>query len=176
MRSAGDARGEGLGQPAAYLAAYAFMMSAASYLLNLAVPTHTLAALGVPFAAWAICSGFTNVFWISLASSALGRGCGTLVALITAGLMLLSGSWFGIPYTWFCLCGIASYLAMGVLTETLNGGLGNLAALAINLAALGAGFGAWPSPYVALIAAAAYATGWLGWRAGRRVAEALLRA
>ncbi len=176
MRSAGDARGEGLKQPVAYVAAYAFMISAVSYLLNLTVPTHTLSALGVPFAAWAICSGFTNVFWISFASSTLGRGCGTLVALITAGLMLLSGSWFGIPYTWFCVCGILSYLAMGVVTEAVNGGFGNLAALAVNLAALGAGFGAWPSPYIALIAAASYATGWIGWRLGSRVSSAILRA
>ncbi len=169
MSTAGSAPGS-LGVEARSLG-IAFLMAVISYLLNLAMPSHVLDVLKVPFAAWALYSGFINITWVSLARNSLGRGYGVIVSLITAGLLLMRGEWFGIPYTWFCAAGISSFIAMGALTELVNGGVGNLACLAINWVALGLGFNAWPSPYVALIAPATYLTGYLGDRLARALAS-----
>ncbi len=153
-----------------------FMFSSASYFLNLAIPARSLAFTGVPFAAWSILSGFTNVFWVSLAHKLLGKGYGVLTAVIASSLILLQGSWFGISYPpWYGAYGVLSYVVMGVLTEFVNGGLGNLACAVINWVALGITFGVWPSYSVVIIASATYVTGWLGSKLGGLVISKLLK-
>ncbi len=140
-----------------------FMFSAASYFLNLAVPARSLAFTGVPFAAWSILSGFTNVFWVGLAHKLLGKGYGILTATIASALILLQGSWFGITYPpWYGAYGVLSYLVLGVLTEFINGGVGNLGCVIVNWVALGITYGVWPSLWIVAIAPTTYFTGWLG--------------
>ncbi len=153
-----------------------FAAAAISYLLNASYPQRILASTGVPFAAWGILSGFTCVLWISLAREVGGRGCGVLTAILTAALILLGGSWFGVVYPpWIGAVGIASFAAMGLATEFVSGGLGSVLGLAINWLWLGAVFDAWPRSiiFTILIAIASFASGEAGSRLGKLFGEKL---
>jgi len=154
----------------------ALVAASVSYLLNASYPQRVLAFTGVPFAAWGILSGFTCVLWIALASEVGGRGCGSLSSILTAALILLGGSWFGVSYPPIVgVAGVASFAIMGISTEFVSGGLGALLCLAVNWLWLGTIFGAWPRNLAAavLIAIATFASGEAGSRVGRYLGRKL---
>ncbi len=154
-----------------------FIAAAISYLLNASYPQRILSFTGVPFAAWGILSGFTCVFWISLAREVGGRGCGILCSALTAALILLGGSWFGVSYPYIVgVIGLASFIVMGIFTELISGGLGAALCLVINWLWLGLIFGAWPqnAAMSVLMVVATFASGEIGSRLGRALGRRIL--
>ncbi len=114
----------------------ALVLGYASYnllTLNLKPIFDTYIPLVAPFKSLAIVGGFLYVFWVSLSHRLCGRGFGVVTALAAVSMCLLTAPWYGVtsPY-YYSVFGLASFLAMGILTEYLNGGFGNLACLLIN--------------------------------------------
>ena len=121
-------------------------------------------AVDVPFKGMALLGGFIFIFWIALSYRIAGKGYGVITAVLIASLCLLTGPWFGIASPeWYGVYGLASFLAMGILTERINGGVGNAACLSINWVALGVHHGIWPSPLMGVtFLMASLASGFIG--------------
>ena len=89
--------------------------------------------LTVPFKSLAVFGGFFVVLWVAIARDICGRGFGTLTAILSASLCLLVSPWFGIVRPeWFSIFGIISFLALGLATDYVNGGVGNLSCMLVN--------------------------------------------
>ncbi len=145
--------------------------------LKLKPVLESLIPLNAPFKNIAVLGGFLIVFWVSLAYRACGKGYGIATALLAVSFCLFVSPWYGviIPY-WFSLAGFASMLALGILTERVNGGVGNLACIAINwFAADVAGITKISLLAVIVLGAVAFASGYAGDYLAKKVIEAFGR-
>jgi len=131
MKSAGDVHGEIL----RYIGVSS--LAIACIILSYFFPTHSVSrVLGiedVPCLGLGLLSGVLYVFWIALAREMYGKGWGTVVSALTVSILLLNGPWYGVvnpPY--FGVFGFVSFIAMGLLTDFVNGGLGSVVCLLIN--------------------------------------------
>ncbi len=127
----------------------------------------------VPFKSLAIFGGFFVVFWVVLSYRLCGKWYGVITALLAVSMCLLVSPWFGvIKPDWFSIFGIISFFALGILTETTNGGFGNLACMLINWGAAYA-FHVAPVTLFGLItmSIAAFISGLVGDLIGRKVAD-----
>ena len=140
----------------AWRLALTFLLAFISFYAVTLYPARALsAALGiaeVPFLGIALLGGFTLIFWISTAHTVAGESYGIITALLAAAFCLFASPWFGISEpAWYGVYGLTSYFLAGLLTEKLNGGLGNLACLSVNWLALGFHHNTWPPPTLAIV-------------------------
>ncbi len=145
MRSARNVLGE------IYKALGIFLLAIVSYALSFFAPSGTLSAFlnvkTIPCLGLGLLSGILYIFWIALAREIYGKGNGTLVAILTASLILLGGPWYGVTDpVYFGVFGLISFFAMGALTDILNGGVGSVSCLIINWFAFGYFLNYYPSP------------------------------
>ncbi len=101
--------------------------------LNLKPILEAIIPLKAPFKNISVLGGFLIVFWVSLAYRSCGRGYGIATALLAISFCLFVSPWYDVikPY-WFSLVGFISFLALGILTEYVNGGVANLVCILIN--------------------------------------------
>ncbi len=131
MRSAKNVHGE------IYRALGIFLLSVISYLLSFFVPSGALSNFlnikTIPCLGLGLLSGILYIFWIALARELYGKGYGSTVAILTVSFILLGGPWYGVTNpVYFGIFGFLSFLAMGILTDFLNGGIGSVSCLIIN--------------------------------------------
>ncbi len=129
-----------------------------------------------PFKNIAVLGGFLIVFWVVLAYRACGKGYGIATAVFAVSFCLFVSPWYGVitPY-WFSVVGFISFLVLGVLTEFFNGGVGNLACIAINWAAVALlGIVKLSAVGVVVLGALAFVSGYLGDFAARRAVKVIV--
>jgi len=155
--------------------ALSFLLAFISFYSVTLYPARALsAALGiteVPFLGIALLGGFTLIFWVSTAYTIAGKSYGIITAVLAAAFCLFSGPWFGISEpVWYGVYGLTSYFLAGLLTERLNGGLGNLVCLSVNWLALGFHHNIWPPPTLAIVfLVTSFASGLVGDKLARMV-------
>ncbi len=89
--------------------------------------------LTVPFKSLAVFGGIFVVLWVAIAREICGKGFGILTAISSVSLCLLVSPWFGIVRPeWFSVFGILSFFFLGLGTDYLNGGVGNLSCMLVN--------------------------------------------
>ncbi len=130
MRSARDVHGE------VYELVGIFTIAFLSYMLSYLIPSGSVGrvlGINVPCLGLALFGGIIYVFWISLAKEVFGKWRGVIVSALTVSFLLISEPWYGVttPY-YFGIFGFISFIAMGLLTEILNGGFGIVSCVLIN--------------------------------------------
>jgi len=128
-----------------------------------------------PFKNIAVLGGFLIVFWVVLAYRACGKGYGIATAVFAVSFCLFVSPWYGVitPY-WFSVVGFISFLVLGILTEYVNGGAGNLACIAINWLAVAAlGIVKMSLAGVAVMGAIAFISGYIGDLAARKAVKVI---
>ncbi len=160
MKSAGDALGE------AIKLGVVFAFATTSTLLSYLAPSGSLAKIlhldTIPCLGLGLLAGPLYVLWVSLAYRVCGSWHGVLTAVLISSFILFKSPWYGVGSpSWFGVYGLASFAALGVLTEKVNGGVASIACLAINWVALGIHVGVWPKPVymAALVLAATFLSG-----------------
>jgi hypothetical protein len=131
--------------------------------------------LNAPFKNISVLGGFLVVFWVVLAYRVCGRGYGIVTALLSVSFCLFVSPWYGVvdPY-WFSVVGFASFLLLGLLTEYINGGAGNLACIALNwIAAIYAGI-VKMSPDMIVLGVVAFVSGYVGDLTARKLIELVM--
>lgn len=146
MRSAKNVHGE------IYKALGIFLLSSISFLLSFFAPSGALSNFlnikTIPCLGLGLLSGILYIFWIALAREFYGKGHGSIVAILTVSFILLGGPWYGITNpVYFGIFGFLSFLAMGILTDFLNGGIGSVSCLVINWIAFSYFRNFSPSPF-----------------------------
>ena len=154
------------------------LCSYASFLLLVFVDVKWLVdkiPLTVPFKSLAVFGGFFVVFWVVLARRLCGKFYGVFTAILAVSMCLLVSPWFGVTKPeWFSVFGLISFLALGVLTEAFNGGVGNLACSLINWAGAFAFHVANVTfEGVIVMSVVAFASGYIGDLIARRFSELL---
>ena len=124
---------------------------AISMWLSILSPSGTFARLlhitTIPCLGLGLLAGPLYILWISLAYRICGPWHGVITSIFISSFMLLSGPWYGVTDpSWFGLYGLISFIALGLLTERVNGGLASVVCLIINWLGLGIHTGIWPKP------------------------------
>ncbi len=136
-----------------------------------------LIPLKAPFKNISVLGGFLIVFWVSLAYRSCGKGYGIATALLAVSFCLFVSPWYDVikPY-WFSVAGFLSFLLLGVLTEYVNGGVGNLACILVNWsAAVIAGFIKVNLLAFAVLGFVAFISGYAGDLAAKKVIELIFK-
>ncbi|NPB00517.1 MAG: hypothetical protein GXO10_03990 [Crenarchaeota archaeon] len=130
----------------------------------------------VPFKIIPVLGGFWYVLWISLAYRLAGRWYGVITAILIVSFCLIASTWFGIPSAPFSVVGFISFLLLGILTEKVNGGVGNLVCAGVNWLGYYVLFHAKMDPLgVLVLLIVAFLSGLAGDYVGRAVAKAISR-
>ncbi len=173
MKSARDAHGE------IYELVGIISLAFLGYMLSYLIPSGSVRkVLGIeaPCLGLALFGGVIYVFWISLAKEVFGKWRGVIVSALTVSFLLISEPWYGVttPY-YFGIFGFLSFLAMGFLTEVLNGGFGIVSCVLINWFAFVffKGVSLSPSTAVVLIAIS-FVVGYAFDRLAKKVSEVLI--
>jgi len=136
MKYAKSVSGESLGSVERMLITIisAYIVFTLLMYLNMKPFFETILPLRAPFKNLSVL-GFLTVFWISLPYRFCGRGYGIATALLSVSFCLFVSPWYGVvePY-WFSVVGFFSFLLLGMLTEYINGGIGNLVCISLNWA------------------------------------------
>ncbi len=177
MKYAKSVSGESLGSVERMLITVisAYIVFTLLVYLNLRPFFETVLPLKAPFKNLAVL-GFLTVFWISLPYRFCGRGYGIATALLSVSFCLFVSPWYGVvkPY-WFSVVGFFSFLLLGVLTEYVNGGIGNLACISLNwTAALYAGIVKISPEAAVVLGVLAFVSGYAGDIAAKRVVRYLV--